>query len=199
MSDEHPNDDALQALAEGGLPPERAHAIRAHVEDCSACRESLQGYRSLFRALEEDPPPLPDGFVEGVMTSIRTASRAHPGPLRTIWKAAAIAGAASVLIVAIGLLGLDRTGLDRLPKLTSKMGERIPDELPLPPSVEGAVTRAFDRAERNWTDVVNLTEDALGYRRSVGVPMIAGIIALLGILNLAALWKLRADRTGGQP
>ena len=199
METEHPSDDVLQARAEGPLPLEGVRGLQEHIEACPACRESLEAYRALFQALEEDPPPLPDGFVEGVMTSIRGVGAARPDRLRTVWKAAAIGAAAGVLVVAIGLLDLDRKGLAMVPGLSSEMGEMIPAEIPLPVSVEGAVTKAFDRAEEKWSGVVNLTEVALGYRRSFGVPLIAGIIALLGVLNLAALWKLRADRTGGQP
>jgi hypothetical protein len=199
MDQEHPTDDLLQALAESTLPPERAAEMRKHVEGCPACLANLETYRTLFRVLEKDPPPLPDGFVEEVMSAVRTAEPARPDRLRAVSKVAAIAAAVAVFVVVVGLLDLERKGIDLVPGLSSELGDRIPAEIPLPASVEGAVTRVFDRAEEKWSGVVNLTEEALGHRRSFGVPWIAGILALLGVLNLAAFWKLRADRTGGQP
>ncbi|MHC4597792.1 MAG: hypothetical protein ACYS47_02190 [Planctomycetota bacterium] len=199
METEHPADDILQGLAEGTLSLEGIPGLPEHLEGCPVCRGNLEAYRALFRVLAADPPPLPEGFVGEVMASVRVTGTARPGRLRTAWKAAAIGAAAAVFVVVMGVLDLDRKGLDLAPGLTSEMGERIPEEIPIPVSVEGAVTRAFDRAEEEWAGVVHLTEEALGNRRSFGVPFIAGIIALLGVLNLAAFWKLRADRTGGQP
>src|SRR3954463_16835470 len=56
----HPNEDALNAYAEGSLPPAEAAEIERHVVSCVSCRQLVDDLRDILRATADldlqDPP-----------------------------------------------------------------------------------------------------------------------------------------------
>jgi len=56
----HPNEDALNAYAEGSLPPAEAAEIERHVVSCVSCRQLVDDLREILRATADldlqDPP-----------------------------------------------------------------------------------------------------------------------------------------------
>ncbi len=112
-------DDILELLysepADGDLSPE----VMAHIEGCAVCRacyEDLGAMGGALRALE--PPALPDGFELSLRRRLNEAasglantahvSHASPDnalvPVRRRWMPALVALAASVLLVAGGVV-----------------------------------------------------------------------------------------------
>jgi len=58
--DMHPNEDALNAYADGSLPPTEAGEIERHVASCVSCRQVVDDVREIVRATADldlqDPP-----------------------------------------------------------------------------------------------------------------------------------------------
>lgn len=112
----HPNED-LTALLDGALAPERAAAVRRHLEGCAGCRaerDRLAAAVAALRALPSAPDPSPSftARLEARLAAERrprswlerlSGSGWGPGALR--WKiaapVAAAAIAASVVLFAV--------------------------------------------------------------------------------------------------
>jgi hypothetical protein len=95
--------ETLSAFVDGDLPPTEAQAVRAHAAGCPRCTLSIGELRAMLtaaRALERpEPPPTLWAAVEGAMSR-------HDRPwwlsLR-IFGTGALAGAAAVSVIALGL------------------------------------------------------------------------------------------------
>lgn len=59
--------DALVELARGGLEPERAERVEAHMATCDACRAALAVVRRVQRA----PAPVPAGLEARIQAAVR--------------------------------------------------------------------------------------------------------------------------------
>lgn len=116
--EECPDLDALWALAAGELDPSRASAIVDHLPRCGRCVEALQ----LARALEPGPERVP--------------ARA---PTRWIGVAAAVAAAAALLVLWIGV----RPPLPSQPDApTIHRGAEAPEHVLAPLDPDAALARA---------------------------------------------------------
>jgi anti-sigma factor RsiW len=73
----HPTSERLQDLVDGAVPHRQAARIRAHVDACPSCTESLAAWRALAARLGQVPRFVPgDGFAERVMAHVRVAETA---------------------------------------------------------------------------------------------------------------------------
>jgi hypothetical protein len=90
----------LISLIDGELTENRAAAVRAHLDDCRACRSEADSLRGLVRDIAQPIAPLP-GALERVMGSLDEAPRASR---RARWQGvAAMLGAAAAVVLALGI------------------------------------------------------------------------------------------------
>ena len=88
----------LMRYHDGELPPAERRAVERHVADCSACAGELAALRALSRSLSGlEPPPLPEGMVERIRTSLKRPDEVVV--LRMCRRVAA--AAAAVLVVCL--------------------------------------------------------------------------------------------------
>ncbi|MHC4779185.1 MAG: anti-sigma factor family protein [Planctomycetota bacterium] len=193
MENEHVEDDLLQAWVEGRIGPELVRGVSEHLTRCPRCSENAETYRGIFRVLEEAPPKTSAGFVGDVMEAVRREKAARPPSAPVMWKAAACAAAAVLFVAGVMILDLHGTGMDRVDRISTGVLEQVPDELPLPGDVDRAVTRVLEEAEDGWGEMVSATENRFPDRFAFGLPVLLIAAAFVGLMNLAALWKLRGD------
>jgi hypothetical protein len=97
-----PHRDQLVALLDGELTENRARALRAHVEDCTACRDELASWQRLIARVAV-PAPSPAGASQRVMARLDDAT--SPIATRRRWPAfgglALAASAAVALAIAL--------------------------------------------------------------------------------------------------
>ncbi|GEM_PF-3047054 len=189
---EHLDDDTIQQWVEQTLEGEKAEAASAHLAACPACREQAEAYRNLFRELEGEAPGAPAGFFDEVMTAVGNTPRAARGTggREGLWKAAGLGAAASVLLAVLFALDLPERGFAFLPGLTSGIADRAEFALPLPGEVDRAAEHAAAWAERGWHDVSSTAGKTLQDRSTLSFSCL-GAFLLMGMMNLAAFWRLR--------
>lgn len=190
METDHLDDDTVQALAEGTLEPDARGPAEAHLAGCSACMDEVAAYRAIFAVLEEPVPAAPPDLAVGIEAAIRREGRVRPARTRPGWKTAALAAAAAALFVALGALVAHETGLSLVPELTARLGEQVESVTALPAGVDEAAETAAGWAETGWTKAASRAERLLESRASLQAPLLVAVV-LFGMLNLAALWKLR--------
>jgi len=98
-----PDRDALSALLDGQLAPERAAAIEAHVDTCEVCTSTLEGMRevrTMLRALPEVDAPRSFRLRASDVAAPR---RAVPAPPTTLMRAMPVLSGAAVLVFAIAV------------------------------------------------------------------------------------------------
>jgi anti-sigma-K factor RskA len=110
--------DLLADFAIDLLEPEEAAAVRAHVESCADCRAELQVYLQAGDALAIGVEPVelgggvPERIAAGVRARVTAAPAAPRPPLQVVartdvvprqWRTMALASAAAVLVLAVGL------------------------------------------------------------------------------------------------
>jgi anti-sigma factor RsiW len=190
---DHPTDDTLQAWTEATLPPREAEETDRHVAGCPACRESADAYRTVFGALEAEVPGAPEGFLDEVMRAVTREARSRPPALPPIWALASLGAAAAALVLLFGWFDVHGTALEAVPALSSEVAEWVPPELAVPASVEQAVGSAVNRAEGEWNTFASGARGVVESRLAYGMPGLAAL-ALLALVNVAALWKLRTNR-----
>lgn len=117
MSVHHGLQQQLSTYLDDELLPEEAAEVRRHLAECPACAaelEELRATRALLRRLS--PPPVPEGFLEGLRT--RLAAEGAAGR-RAWWRPAlvprpAVVVAAAVAVLILVGLPLARGRLERL-------------------------------------------------------------------------------------
>jgi|HubBroStandDraft_2_1064218.scaffolds.fasta_scaffold13134_3 hypothetical protein len=98
----------LIMLLDGELTENRATAVRAHLEDCRACRGEADALRGLVQDVARPVAPLP-GAMERLMSRLDEAPR---DARRARWRGlGAILGAAAVLVLAVGVRVRSRSEL----------------------------------------------------------------------------------------
>jgi hypothetical protein len=112
---EHP-EESLSAFIDEELTPAEHDEVVAHLEQCSACAEVVQGereVRALVRGLPMVEPP--DGFFESLLAggvAALEAPRLRPRGQKTkkSWRTSAIGiiGAAAAWVLVIGIANVDR-------------------------------------------------------------------------------------------
>jgi len=121
---------ALAHVAEGEAGPDEALAVARHLSDCTACRILLAREVRLEQALRtlDDPVPVNEGFVDGVMGSLPPQPRRRRRRVRLT-----IAGGASAILLAL-------LGALRLPLPIDPRAAGLPslDALPIDRVVEVA-------------------------------------------------------------
>ncbi|MBK8915626.1 MAG: zf-HC2 domain-containing protein [Phycisphaerales bacterium] len=96
----------LSAWLDGELPPQREAELRAHLDDCHACRALAEDLRRTSRMLADLPvAAAPPGLLERVLREAGSAQppRSHPAIRRTLWLRVlqVSASAAALLITAV--------------------------------------------------------------------------------------------------
>jgi anti-sigma factor RsiW len=132
-----PNDSLMNA-ALGELTPAREAELRAHVEECAACREAFDHAESVSAALDGGLNSLVSGAPSANFESrLRTRLAAEPAPARIsqFWPAWGPAMAAAFVVVALFLSVL----ISHLPRRASPPQEaHVADKTPAPPVVRAA-------------------------------------------------------------
>jgi anti-sigma-K factor RskA len=114
MSEVHDNISSLiAAYAIGAVPEDEIPAIRAHIISCEECFAEAESYATSLAALADlvEPVPLPKGFEDRVLSSIRqdTAGQGAAAPRRSARRrrawlvpglAAAVAGLVAVAVIS---------------------------------------------------------------------------------------------------
>jgi hypothetical protein len=108
----------LQAYLDGALAPDRARAVRAHLEGCAACRAELALLREVDQSLRAWPVvPEPEGLTERVMAALAAEARPTTAlPWAAVWPwlrerwsevllGAVLAATIVVLVVSVRALG----------------------------------------------------------------------------------------------
>lgn len=161
-------------LAIGRLEPDRASAVQAHLDGCSACRGALRELRATARALPPDlggslvdgafgaDPAPPARIVDAVLEQVRRDTRAR-ARRRAVVAVAGVA-AAGVLFLA-GLL----TGQAVLGPSPEQVSREIAFDLS--PRASGAQVGATLTA-RPWGTQVTVTAAGLPAGRSVTVWLV---------------------------
>ncbi|PWB72146.1 hypothetical protein C3F09_07010 [candidate division GN15 bacterium] len=105
MISEHLSEDLIQEfLDERAVLPADA---RAHLLECSECRETLGTYRELFASLDTVRfPELPANFTDRIMEQVETARplsvRSQETVPQWLWIGATVVGAVAVSAVVMG-------------------------------------------------------------------------------------------------
>jgi len=162
-------------LAIGRLEPDRATAVQAHLDGCSACRGALRELRATTRALppdlagslvdgafRQDPVP-PARIVDAVLEQVRRDTWA--GTRRRAVVAAAGVAAAAVLFLAGLVTGQGVLGLSP-EQVTREIALRN-----LSPRAAGAQVSATLTA-RPWGTKVTVTAAGLPAGRAVTVWLV---------------------------
>lgn len=100
--------ELISAQLDGGLAPEEAEELEAHLAACPACRAEqsrLAAIQIAFGDLEEVEAP--EGFAQGVMERIR-AEEKKVIPLFRRPQFRALAGLAACAVLVVGLYGASR-------------------------------------------------------------------------------------------
>lgn len=104
---------SLSAYLDGELAGTEMLRVREHVGRCQACREELEGFRSLKRALGEMAAPLPPASLEArILGTVREEARRREERVhRNRWRA--VAGLAATTAIAYACLAMTKPTLDR--------------------------------------------------------------------------------------
>ena len=116
---DHLTEKQLLDLVDGGVAPNRADGLRAHLAGCASCREALAEVEGFVAAIAAPPAIDEDAHVRAIMTRL-DAPRAVPAPARRWGR---IAGAASALALAAGLVLVVANGQRGDPGFTARGGE----------------------------------------------------------------------------
>jgi len=196
---EHPDDDRLQAWAEGDLAAEDAERVSRHADGCPSCQKSAEAYRALFADLAGPVPSTPPELHAGVMEILRREAAplaARPLPaLGAFWRAAGVAAAASAALVALVALDLPGeawaafpglfAGADQAVPWLASLLERAGDGASSASETIGAGLAASAGIGQGWTEKAR----ALAWF----LPFLA---AAAGLLNLAGILRLRRSAAG---
>lgn len=102
----------LQMYVDGVTDEEETRLAEAHLAECAACRERVEGWRRVVKSLEGlGPVQAPEGFAHRVMDAVRRSAGREPArsfaevgqeerPLNVSWTWAA----AALLMVGVGLV-----------------------------------------------------------------------------------------------
>lgn len=103
----------LSAYLDGELTGTEMLRVREHVGRCQPCRDELEGFRSLKRALGEMAAPLPPASLEDrILRTVREEARLREErALRVRWRT--VAGLAAATAVAYACLAVTKPSLDR--------------------------------------------------------------------------------------
>jgi len=116
---DHLTEKQLLDLVDGGVAPNRADGLRAHLAGCASCREALAEVEGFVAAIAAPPAIDEDAHVRAIMTRL-DAPRAVPAPARRWGR---IVGAASALALAAGLVLVVANGQRGDPGFTARGGE----------------------------------------------------------------------------
>lgn len=95
----------LSAYLDGELSAAEEARLRAHLDECEACREELAALAAVHEALlDETEYEAPAGFAEGVMARVRAEKTAAPKKAPHIGRRWAGLAACAALAVLIGTL-----------------------------------------------------------------------------------------------
>jgi anti-sigma-K factor RskA len=124
----------VAAYVLGAIPPDELAEVADHIASCEICLEEADAYSPLLGdlALTVDPVPLPVGFADGVLASVRQrepmpAGASKPSgaqvlPFRRRLLTGALAAAAAVIIGVLGAGFLDaRSDLQRSRQVISAL------------------------------------------------------------------------------
>lgn len=98
-----PDRDALSALLDGALAPDRASAIGAHVATCEACTTMLEGMRDVRTMLHALPQVEAPRSFKLRAADVAARPRAVPAPPNTLMRAMPVLSGAAVLVFAIAV------------------------------------------------------------------------------------------------
>ena len=101
----HPDDERLAALAGGDPEVTSDGALRAHVDSCDRCAETVRGLGSLRAALAELPDLVPSRPLRLLPPVVEPRATARDGWLRRLAGPAMAAGFVLVVVGAIGSSG----------------------------------------------------------------------------------------------
>lgn len=121
----------LKRFAAGDLPVTDRQAVQAHLAECADCRAKLTEIDALAGVLADaTTPPVPSGFVSGVMAAARQRQEAPPVAVWNLlcwWRLASTpmhAAAAAVLIVGLSVgmvMGLTHAPLTTQTETTAEV------------------------------------------------------------------------------
>jgi hypothetical protein len=111
MQLKHLTDDEIQNYLDGNLPEEKTLWIKHHLESCSACRQALEQYKSLYEGLQEEKGfELSKGFAKTVLKQIPTEpeTESHFSFLNTLLVVLGIMVPLGVILYLLDLGSLGR-------------------------------------------------------------------------------------------
>lgn len=106
----------LAAYASGDLTADEAEAVERHLSGCSACRQTLEGYRAVIGLIADEPVVSPTASESAAMAS--AVASVEPGRQRRVDRTAvpakglpgfALATLAAFVLIAL-VLGLQAFG-----------------------------------------------------------------------------------------
>ncbi len=115
----HPNEELLEALADGELSRRRRLRLERHLASCASCRRVVEGWKRFHAEMEgaaPSPPAIPDGafFRTTVLRRIREdAGDREPGNRSIRWIPVLVPAAAVLLFgfwIVAGALGIHLRG-----------------------------------------------------------------------------------------
>jgi anti-sigma factor RsiW len=98
-----PDRDALSALIDGALTPERASALESHVATCEACTTMLEGMRHVRTMLGALPEVEAPRSFKLRAADVAAPGRTVPAPPSTLMRAMPVLSGAAVIIFAIAV------------------------------------------------------------------------------------------------
>lgn len=151
------NIEDLEALVEGGLPPEDAGEVQAHAAGCAECGEELHWLRSerelmRRRAARE---PLAPAKLDKLWSGVE-ARLVPPAPVRAWWRPMSFAtalAAASVLAFVGG-----RHAAERSQPVAPVEVSQAPAARYRPVSINSGQDDVLDQAENDWRDAAGELE-----------------------------------------
>jgi hypothetical protein len=194
----HPEiEELLGAYALDAVDPDEAEAIEEHLHDCPRCVAEVASHREVAASMAHVGAPAPEGVWNRIADGLEEAPpdldlatvTALGGPRRSLpaRPVAALAAAAAVLVVALGVQTIrQERRIDRLPDLIEKRG--------LDEAVAAALFDTGARQVRLRSEDGRITAKAVVQPNGNGY-LVPENLPRLGRDRTYQLWAVVGDRT----